>query len=60
MNGVKSLYQLALENIPKVPSPSEYARLCLPTCHGVYYDLFNLYYEEEREKYREDHQEKFK
>ena len=60
MNGVKSLYVLALENIPQVPSPSEYARLCLPTCHALYEPLYNLYYEEERAQYRAAHQEKFK
>ena len=60
MNCVKSLYVLALENIPQVPSPSEYARLCLPSCHALYEPLFNMYYEEERAKYRPVHQEKFK
>ena len=60
MNAVKSLFLLALENIPQYPSPSEYASHCLPSCHALYEPLYNLYYEEERGKYRALHQEKFK
>ena len=60
MEGVKSLFVLALQNIPPVPSPSEYAHYYLPTCHALYEPLYNLYYEEERAKYRAAHQEKFK
>ena len=60
MVAVKSLFVLALENIPPYPSPSEYASQVLPPCHSLYEPLYNLYYEEERVKYRPAHQEKFK
>ena len=56
MAAVKSLYTLALESIPPYPSPNEFASNYLPKCHALYEPLYNLYYEEERQRYRSEHE----
>ena len=56
MAAVKSLYTIALENVPPYPSPSKFAENYLPKCHALYEPLYNLYYEEERQRYRSEHE----
>ena len=58
--GVKSLFTLALEAIPPTPSPSALVSQLLPRCHAVFEPVYNLYYEEERQEFREQHRVLFK
>ena len=60
MAQVKSLFALALEAIPAIPSPSLVVSTLLPRCHSVFEPVYNLYYEEEREMYRQQHRVLFK
>ena len=60
MTSVKSLYTCALEAIPSLPSPSQIAEQYFPKCHPLYYDLYNLFYEEERQQFKGEHKAKFR
>ena len=57
---VKSLSTLALEAIPPTPSPSTLITMLLPRCHTLFEPVYNLYYEEERAHFRDEHRVLFK